>query len=101
MVAVIQMLMILPETSIMEKKIQAIKNTIEKTYRNHNITKIYQELPLKICHHLHLDLSVAFDNIARIQKSQLPTRHKKTTIKALYSRLMIRTQALSVLCVFV
>ena len=80
-----------------EKKIQAIKNTIDKTYQNHNITKIYQELPVKICHHLHLDLSMAFDNIARIQKSQLPTRHKKTTIKAIYSRLMIRTQALSVL----
>ena len=80
-----------------DKTAKTIKHKIDKAYNSHNINKIYQALPLQICHQLHIDLTTTFDNVNRIDQTQLPTRQKNSTKKAMYGRLMIKTQALSTL----
>ena len=84
-----------------EKTIQAVKRQVDKAFQSHNINKLYQKMPLQICYRLHLDLTTAFDNIHRIEQTQTATRNKNMAKKAIYGRLMIKSQALSTLMYYV
>ena len=69
-------------------------------YSNNNIHKLYNKLPLQICHHLHIDLSHAFnniDNLRRTKKKGPQARGYHTMEPAILRNVTIKTQAWSTL----
>ena len=80
-----------------DKGIQKLKTEIDKAYKSQNIFKLYKTFPLEICHKLHMELTTTFDNMQGVMKSALQPSQRKSTKKALLSRLMIKAQALSIL----
>ena len=82
------------------KKVTNLKRKMDTAYSTNNIHKLYNKLPLQICHHLHIDLSHAFnniDNLRRTKKKGPQARGYHTMEPAILRNVTIKTQAWSTL----